>query len=119
MHHYGKPVDQGEWHGFWGRFMPAGTEVPEGFVCFDLVFENDGQPGAPFCTQFAYATFSGDIEAMHSREGFDSDAMYDITRNTILAQGITILYPNKYCTAEVFLDGCDKPSTGYLFSVEF
>lgn len=67
---------------------------------------------------FAYATFSGDIEAMHKREGYDSDAMYDVTRNIILGQDINIPYPEKYWTAEVFLNGCANDSTAYMFSVE-
>jgi len=118
MHHYGLCVDVGQWHGFWGRFMKADTPVPEGFVYFDLVPHNDGKEGLPFCSQFAYSTFSGDIDAMHSREGFDSDAMYDVTRNKILSQDVNIPYPLKYWTAEVFLDGCENHSTAYMFSVE-
>ena len=55
---------------------------------------------------------------MHQREGFDSDAMYDVTRNIILGQNIAIPYPDKYWTAEVFLEGFENPSTAYLFSVE-
>lgn len=118
MHHYGKNVDVGPAHGFWGRFMRADTPVPEGFVYFDFVPESDRKPGPPFISQFAFATFSGDIEAMHRREGYDVDAMYDITRNIMLGQGVMIPYPEKYWTAEVFLDGCDKPSTAYMFSAE-
>ena len=118
MHHYGLSVDVGPWHGFWGRFMRADTPVPEGFIYFDFVPHNDGKAGLPFISQFAFATFSGDMDAMHKREGFDSDAMYDVTRNIMLGQGINIPYPNKYWTAEVFLDGCDKYSTAYMFSAE-
>ncbi|MDR0443835.1 MAG: hypothetical protein LBH44_10550, partial [Treponema sp.] len=121
MHHYGLCVDVGPWHGFWGRFMRADTPVPEGFVCFDFVpHRNNGESkaGPPFFSQFAFATFSGDNDAMHKREGYDSDAMYDVTRNIILGQGVNIPYPNKYWTAEVFPDGCDKYSTAYMFSVE-
>jgi AraC-like DNA-binding protein len=121
MHHYGLTVDVGAWHGFWGRFMKAGTPVPEGFVYFDFVPHrdvNDFRAGSPFLSQFAFATFSGDIAAMHQREGYDSDAMYDVTRNTMLGQGVNIPYPEKYWTAEVFLDGCDTYSTAYMFSAE-
>lgn len=118
MHHYGMGVDVGPWHGFWGRFMKASTPVPEGFLFFDFLPATDREAGPPFCSQFAYATFSGDNEAMHKREGYDSDAMYDVTRNIILGDGVNIPYPGKYWTAEVFLDGCDKPSTAYLFSAE-
>ena len=71
MHHYGLCVDVGPWHGFWGRFMKADTPVPEGFLSFDLLPYHDEKEGPPFCSQFAFATFSGDIEAMHQREGYD------------------------------------------------
>ena len=121
MHHYGLNVDVGPWHGFWGRLMKADTPVPEGFVHFDFVpcrDENSFQNGPPFIAQFAHAIFSGDPVAMHKREGYDSDAMYDVTRNIILGQGVNIPYPAKYWTAEVFPDGCDKWSTAYLFGVE-
>ena len=118
MHHYGLCVDVGPWHGFWGRFMRADTPVPEGFAYFDFVPHNDGKAGLPFFSQFAYATFSGDMDAMHKHEGYDSDAMYDVTRNIMLGQGMNIPYPDKYWTAEVFPDGCDKYSTAYMFSAE-
>lgn len=118
MHHYGQCVDVGPWHGLWGRFMRADTPVPEGFIYFDFVPYNDGKAGPPFCSQFAYATFSGDMNAMHNCEGYDCNAMYDITRNIMLGQGVQIPYPDKYWTAEVFLDGCDKYSTAYMFSAE-
>lgn len=118
MHHYGLGVDVGPWHGVWGRFMKADTPVPEGFLYFDFVPYSDGKAGPPYCSQFAYATFSGDVDSMHEREGYDSDAMYDVTRNMMLGQGVPIPYPDKYWTAEVFLDGCDKYSTAYMFSAE-
>ena len=118
MHHYGLGVDVGPWHGVWGRFMRAETPVPEGFLYFDFVPHNDGKAGPPYISQFAYATFSGDMDAIHRREGYDSDAMYDVTRNIMLGQGVQIPYPHKYWTAEVFLDGCNKYSTGYMFCAE-
>lgn len=118
MHHYGLGVDVGPWHGVWGRFMKADTPLPEGFLHFDFVPYCDGGAGLPYISQFAYATFSGDTEAMHKREGYDSDAMYDVTRNIILGQGVPIPYPHKYWTAEVFLDGFDSPGTAYIFSVD-
>ncbi|MDF2514392.1 MAG: hypothetical protein K0S04_4258 [Herbinix sp.] len=118
MHHYGLGVDVGSWHGVWGRFMMAETPVPEGFLYFDFVPYNDGKAGSPYISQFAYATFSGDMDALHAREGYDSDAMYDVTRNIMLGQGVQIPYPDKYWTAEVFLDGCDKYSTAYMFSAD-
>ena len=119
MHHYGLCVDVGPWHGVWGRFMRADTPVLDGFLYFDFVAQNDGNAGPPYISQFAYATFSGDMDAMHRREGYDGDAMYDVTRNTMLGEGAGIPYPDKYWTAEVFLDGCDKYSTAYMFSAEF
>jgi AraC-like DNA-binding protein len=121
MHHYGKAVDVEHCHRFWGRFMQAGAPVPDGFSHFDLAPLRDEagmEAGPPFLSQCAYATFSGDMEAMHRCDGYDSDAMYDVTRNTMLGQGVGIPYPDKYWTAEVFLDGCDKHSTAYLFSAE-
>ncbi|MHB1456610.1 MAG: helix-turn-helix transcriptional regulator [Armatimonadota bacterium] len=118
MHHYGLCVDVGPWHGVWGRFMRADTPVPEGFLYFDFVAQNDGKAGPPYLSQFAYATFSGDMDAMHKCEGYDGDAMYDVTRNIMLGGGANIPYPDKYWTAEVFLDGCDKYSTAYMFSAE-
>jgi len=118
IHHYGLGVDVDPGHGFWGRFMKADTPAPEGFIFFDFIPHNDGKAGPPYRSQFAYSVFSGDIDAMHSSEGFDGGAMYDVTRNKILGQGINIPYPFKYWTAEVFLDGCDNYSTAYMFSVE-
>ena len=121
QHHDGLGVDVGRWRGFWGRFMKADAPVPEGFLAFDFVPErNQGndKAGTPFLAQFAYATFSGDMEALHSSEGYDVEAMYDITRNTMLGQGINIPYPDKYWTAEVFPNGCNQYSTAYMFSTE-
>lgn len=121
MHHYGKGVDIEPCHGFWGRFMKAGTPVPEGMIGFDFRSHRapgDFNPGPPFLSQFAFAVFSGDTKAMHQREGYDCDAMYDVTRNIILGEGVNIPYPDQYWTAEVFLSGCDQPSTAYMFSAE-
>jgi hypothetical protein len=119
MHHYGKGVDVGEWHGVWGRFFKADTPVPEGYLHFDFTPKRSGHAGPPYISQFAYAVFSGDFEAMHKREGFDSDAMYDITRNIMLGQGVNIPDPDKYWTAEVFPEGMETDSTEYMFSAEF
>ena len=117
-HHYGKGVDKEPFHGFYGRFVAADTPVPDGFVYWDFVPDDTDTPYLTFRSQFAYATFSGDMEAMHKSEGYDCDAMYDVTRNIILGQGVVIPYPETYWTAEVFLNGaCDDWSTGYLFSV--
>lgn len=75
--------------------------------------------GLPYVFQFAYTVFSGDTEAIDSCDGYDKDAMYDVTRNMMLGQGISILYPEIYRAAEVFLDGCSQCSTEYMFSAEF
>jgi len=117
MHHYGLEVNN-PWHGVWGRFMKAGTPIPDGYIGFDFVEHTETGAGFPFLSEFAYAVFSGDMDKMHQREGYDSDAMYDVTRNIILGDGVCIPYPEKYWSAEVFLNGCDKYSTGYLFSVD-
>jgi len=117
MHHNGKGIDKERWHGFWGRFMAADTPVPEGFVHWDFTPDETNTPQLTFRSQFAYAMFSGDTTAMHKREGYDDNAMYDVTRNIILSQGVTIPYPESYWWAEVHLDGYEKPSTAFLFSV--
>jgi hypothetical protein len=121
QHHYGKPVDVERWHGFWGRFMQADAPVPDGFVCFDFIPQRDAEStvsGPPYISQFAYAVFSGDMEAIHKSDGYDSDAMYDVTRNIMLGQNVNIPYPDKYWTAEVFLNGCNDWSTAFMFSAE-
>lgn len=120
-HHYGRGVDFEGWHGFWGRFMKGDTPVPNGFLHVDFIPQRDINnfvPGTPYFSQFAFAVFSGDMQAMHNDEGTDGGRMYDITRNIMLGQGVNIPYPDKYWTAEVFLDGCDKYSTAYMFSAE-
>jgi hypothetical protein len=119
QHHYGKPVDVEHWHGFWGRFMSAGAPVPEGFVSvdFDPNGKWEGPAGPPYVSQVAYAVFSGDVAEMHKSEGFDSDLMYDVTRNIVLGDDVCIDYPEKYWTAEVFRNGSDQPSDGYLFGI--
>jgi hypothetical protein len=115
-HHYGRGVDVEPWHGFWGRFMKADTPVPEGFLHFDFTHDYQGDAGLPYQSKFAFATFTGDVDAMHNNEGTDGGRLYDVTRNIILGQGRAIPYPEKYWTAEVFLNGFDKPSTAYMFS---
>lgn len=116
IHHYGKGVDVEDGHAFWGRFFKADTPVPEGFVLFDFVPHFDDMPGLPFGSQFAFATFEGDHDALHKEQGFDGNAMYDVTRNIMLGQNVTIPYPEKYWTAEVFLNGHTAPGTAYMFS---
>lgn len=118
LHHYGRGVDVEACHGLWGRFLAAGAPVPEGYAFVDFVPESDGKSGMPYLSQFAYAEFAGDMDAIHRQEGFDCDAMYDVTRNTILAQNVRIPYPEKYWTAEVFPQGFRKGSSAYLFSVD-
>lgn len=68
--------------------MKADTPVPEGFLGFDFVPCHVPKAGPPYYSCFAFATFSGDMDAMHSREGYDSDGMYDVTRNIILGNGV-------------------------------
>ena len=34
-------------------------------LSFDFVPHNDGKVGPPFFSQFAYVTFSGDMDAIH------------------------------------------------------
>ncbi len=118
LHHFGKGVDVEECHGIWGRFFKAGTPVPDGYGYVDFDSRNDGKFGVPYISQFAFAKFTGDVDSMLREEGFDANAMYDITRNIILGQNVCIPYPDKYWTAEVYLDGLGKDSTAYLFSVE-
>lgn len=117
-HHEGLSIDVSPAHHFWGRFMRADTPVPEGFF---LLISCHITMGGQACHiyQFVYAEFSGDYEAMHKQEGYDINAMYDVTRNIMLSQGLTIPYPHKYWTAEVFLRGYDKESTAYMFSAAF
>lgn len=118
LHHFGKGVDVEPCHALWGRFMAADTPVPDGFACVDFVSQRDENRGMPYLAQFAYAQFTGDADSMHSQEGFDGDAMYDVTRNIILGQNVAIPYPDKYWTAEVYPNGFGTDSTAYLFSVE-
>lgn len=118
LHHFGRGVDVEPCHGLWGRFMAADTPVPEGFTYVDFVSRRDGRPGMPYLAQFACARFAGDPDSMHGMEGFDCNAMYDVTRNIILGQNVTIPYPDKYWTAEVYPEGFGTDSTVYLFSVE-
>ena len=117
QHHYGKGVDVEEGHRFCGRFMQADAPVPAGFVFWDFLATPSDTPYLTFCSQFAFATYTGDIDAMHNDEGTDGGRMYDVTRNIILGQGVIIPYPEIYWTAEVFLKGFDLESTAYLFSV--
>jgi AraC-like DNA-binding protein/Ca2+-binding EF-hand superfamily protein len=121
QHHYGRGVDVEPCHGFWGRFMKADAPVPEGFVYFDFTSQRNESyfvAGLPYISQFAFAVFSGDMEAMHKNAGYDSGAMYEITRYIILGQDVNIPYLDKYWTAEVFINGYDNYSTAYMFSVE-
>lgn len=117
FHHEGLGVDVGPWHCLWGRFLSADAPVPEGFTSIDFLPGSNGEVGPPYVAQLAFATFSGDIDTMHQLEGYDVNAMYDVTRNILLGQGVMIPYPDKYWTAEVFLNGSDKSSTAYMFGV--
>lgn len=118
MHHCGRGVDAAPCRRFWGRFFRAGTPVPDGCTSFDFTPEDNEQAGPPYLSQFAYATFFGDSGAMHRHDGYDCDAMYDVTRNVILGQGVCIPYPHKYWTAEAFRKGVKCDGDAYLFSVK-
>lgn len=118
LHHFGRGVDVEPCHALWGRFMAADAPVPEGFSHVDFVSCRDGKSGMPYLAQFAFARFVGDSDSMHGMEGFDCNAMYDVTRNIILGQNVAIPYPDKYWTAEVYPEGFGTDSTVYLFSVE-
>ena len=119
IHHYGKGVDVDDGHAFWGRFFKKNTPVPNGFISFEFIPHFDDTPGLPFGSQFAFATFKGDNDSLHKEEGFDANAMYDVTRNTMLGQNITIPYPEKYWIAEVFLNGHRETSSAYMFSADY
>ncbi|MDR1600290.1 MAG: hypothetical protein LBS11_10555 [Oscillospiraceae bacterium] len=142
QHHYGKQVDAERWHGFWGRFMKPGAPAPDGFEYIDFLSPDSPEwsdaPGSPYLRQFAFAVFKGGSDAvLHKSEGFDSDVMYDVTRNTILGEDVLIPYPDNYWTAEVRFDRSDggeynpenlcvggashsgeTAHAGYLFSVD-
>ena len=132
-HHFGKKVDEERNHDYIGRFMKADTPVPDGFEHWDFT-PDDSLPPISFCSQFAFSVFAGDHDTLHNGEGFDVNALYDITRNIILEEKVTIPYPEIYWTAEVQFDRADgtiynpenlysgenKPGEvrcGYLFSV--
>ena len=104
-----------------GRFMKADAPVPEGFVAVEFVPHDNAKAGAPYYSRFAFAVFVGADEAANTTKGFDVNALYDITRNIVLGDGVLIPYPDKYWTAGVFLDNSGrKPEErrhGYLFSV--
>ena len=132
-HHFGKPVDAERNHDYIGRFMKANTPVPDGFAYWDFVPDDSNTPYLTFCSQFAFSVFAGNHDALHSGGSFDVNALYDITRNIILEEKVTIPYPKIYWTAEVQFDHADgtvynpenlyngenKPGEvrcGYLFS---
>lgn len=125
IHHNGRQHYE-EAHGVVGRFMKADAPVPDGCVYIDFISPDapawTHEAGSPYLSQFAFAVFTGSDDALHTEAGFDSSAMYDITRNIILGEGVCIPYPEKYWTAEVFFAHGDiKPGEvrgGYLFSVD-
>ncbi|QAY70781.1 hypothetical protein [Xylanimonas protaetiae] len=118
-HHGGAGVDEvPEPQRLLGRFYAAGTPVPSGFTHLDLVIDDDGVPGPPYLSSVAYATFAGPDAVVHASDGWDVDALYDTTRNLALGDAVMIPYPEKYWTAEVYLDDTgDDERWGYLFSV--
>lgn len=133
-HHFGKGIEKERRHDYIGRFMKIDTPVPNGFVSWDFVPDERNTPYLTFCSQFAFSVFAGDLNALYRHEGFDVNALYDITRNMILEEKITIPYPEIYWTAEVRFDRADstiynpehffddennpnKAHCGYLFSI--
>jgi hypothetical protein len=106
-HHFGKKVEKERNHDYIGRFMKADTPVPDGFVHWDFVPDDSNTPYLTFRSQFAFSVLSGDHDAMHNGDGFDVNALYDITRNIILEENVTIPYPEIYWTAEVQFDRAD------------
>lgn len=115
-HHFGKGVDVQPPQHTWGRFFAQDTPVPDGFVGISLSDQYVDCAGEPYLAQFAYSVFAGDMHALHDRQGFDVGPMCDITRNTMLGQGVMIPYPRKYWTAEIYRLGNENPSDAYLFS---
>ena len=105
-HHFGRKVEEERNHDYIGRFMKADTPVPDGFVHWDLT-PDDSLPPISFCSQLAFSVLAGDHDRMHNHEGFDVNALYDITRNIILEEKVTIPYPEIYWTAEVQFDRAD------------
>lgn len=133
-HHFGKGIDKERRHDYIGRFMKEDAPVPSGFVYWDFVPDDSNTPYLTFCSQFAFSVFAGEHDALLRHEGFDVNALYDITRNLILEEKITIPYPEIYWTAEVQFDRADgtiynpenlfsgenksnQVSRGYLFSI--
>ena len=113
-HHFGKKVEIEHCHVYIGRFMKADTPVPEGFVHWDFVPDDKITPYLTFCSQLAFSVLVGDHDTLHNQEGFDVNALYDVTRNIILEQKVTIPYPEIYWTAEVQFDRAD----GTLYNPE-
>jgi AraC-like DNA-binding protein len=102
MHHYGRGVDVEREHHFYGRFFRANAPMPEGFVHFDLLPDEQDTPYLTFRSQFALGRFSAETaEALYTEEGFDANAMYDVTRNIVLSENVIIPYPHTYWTADV------------------
>ncbi|MCL2013819.1 MAG: hypothetical protein FWG69_02385 [Oscillospiraceae bacterium] len=106
-HHYGKKVEMERNHDFIGRFMKTDTPVPDGFAHWDFVPNDTNNPYLTFCSQFAFSVFAGDHDTLHEHKEFDVNALYDISRNIILEEKVTIPYPEIYWTAEVQFDKAD------------
>lgn len=106
-HHFGKTVDTERRHDYIGRFMKADTPVPNDFVYWDFVPDDRNTPYLTFCSQFAFSAFAGNYDAMHCHQGFNVNALYDISRNIILEEKVIIPYPEIYWTAEVQFDRAD------------
>ena len=92
-------------HYITGKFIKAKTSVPENYDFVDF---------PPM--RAAYAMFDGGF----SDVGEVVMSIYEITRDEILEEGVSIPYPESYWTAEVYLKYADADGgyhLGYLFSV--
>ena len=90
-----------------GRFYKEGTPVPDGYDFYDVPTEH-----AAFAV-YSSDDFCGDIH--------NPDDAYVFTRDQILADGVSIPYPQAYWQSVVYTDGFPvkgKYRFGYLFSVE-
>jgi hypothetical protein len=93
--------------------MKADTPIPEGFVSIDFEEKNNSKPGPPYLSCFAFAVFSGDMKVMHK----DDEGYAYATFETMGKDGVKMPYPEKFWHGEVFINGINDWSTGYLCSI--
>ena len=113
-HWNGLTTDVQPFIGVFGRFMKADTPVPEGFVSVDFVTENDSKAGPPYLSRFAIAVFSGDMKAMHC----DTKGQMQALHSVLGKDGQDVMYPDKFFVGEVFFNGPNDWSTGFLSSIK-